>query len=618
MTEALRRPALAILVLVVLAAGFFQLHNYDMHLHARTGEWIVAHGEVPSTNVLSRLHASYPDVQDKWGFQVLAHGLFDGLGPDACIALRMLVLLGLFLLLHDTARRLGAAPFWSLGLLLLALVAARSRFAFRPDLFSLLFTALVARALLVEHRDGRGAAWLVALQVVWVNTHGYFIMGPLMVATAAGAALLAGPAARRQALRLLLLAAVMALACLLNPAGWDGVLHPKRILDDLSQHEAFYQEAIIEFRPPFAADPRQPYDRLAYFVLGGLAALLLSLEALLVLRRQTTPASRHAACLALALLLLFGAMSLSIRRNMAPFALMAAPLAAAAATRRFPLPRGLRAPAAVLPVMLAGLIVFGELSDRTSIHDDLDRRAGGGISRIAYPDAGIAFIARHLPRASVFTAFRYGSTFTGRRWPEQAAALDGNTHGYPTAYLIECMSALSGSDPEAFQRLADRDGHDVALLPLAGPLSLQLSGDLRWVLVHLGVREAVWARRSALSPAFLLEHDLLARWRAGEPVELPNTPCDEALLGIPRRCVPLAELDQATLLLAAGLLPAALARAEAAQQVDPEGGEPLCLAGLVSWRQGEVERARELIGAGLARPGFNRLAAEVLPLLESR
>ena len=40
-----RAPTL-VLVLLVLAAGCFQLHNWDIELHARTGQWIVEHGRV--------------------------------------------------------------------------------------------------------------------------------------------------------------------------------------------------------------------------------------------------------------------------------------------------------------------------------------------------------------------------------------------------------------------------------------------------------------------------------------------------------------------------------------------------------------------------------------------
>jgi hypothetical protein len=118
-----------LLLLAVLAAGWFAVHDFDIGLHARTGQWIVEQGRVPTVNVMSRLHADHPTVDDKWGFQVLAHLLLDGAGPDACIAARMLLLLLLFGVMAATARRLGAGSWSTLVFLLLALVAGRSRFS---------------------------------------------------------------------------------------------------------------------------------------------------------------------------------------------------------------------------------------------------------------------------------------------------------------------------------------------------------------------------------------------------------------------------------------------------------------------------------------------------------
>jgi hypothetical protein len=674
------RLAWWLLLGVVLAAGWFQEDNLDLGLHARTGQWIVEHGRVPTVNVMSRLHADHPAVDDKWGFQVLAHLLLDDVGPDACVVARDLLILALFAVMAATARALGASPWSTTFWLLLALVAGRSRFPFRPDLASCLFIVIVAHVLLVSRRDGRGSWRLIPLQLLWVNVHGYFITGPLMLGTVAAAQALAGTDGRAVARRLLPVGAGMLAVCLVNPAGIDGALHPLRILQDLSAHEDFYRGAITEFRPTLGDDPRQPWDRLAYAALGLSAAAMLALAALAACRRAdgavrspvetqrgaraghasapTTAATtssaepsapptsapgttRGDAFAALALCGLFGAMSFSLQRNMAPFAFVVAPLAAGAWSRRLAGPRSgtTRMPAVLAragPPLVAGFALFvawGELSDTISIHDGLDRRAGHGLSSIAYPDAGIAFIARELPTRSVFTAFSYGSTFTGRRWPGQVASTDGNTHGYPTEYLEEVLAASASDDSAGFRRICARDGHDVALLPMDLPLSIALvrDGDAQdaaaraaatrdgttrdagrgageWALACVGLREAVWVRRAAMDPAWLEQHDLLAHWRRGEAVVLPDTPDPGTLLGLRKAFVPLAEIDQATLLAAADLPQAALARARVAVTRAPHDAESLAMQGLLCARLGQVGEARELLRRSADGTGFNRLA----------
>jgi len=639
-----RRLAWLLLFGTVLAAGWFQVHNLDIYLHARTGQWIVENGSVPVVNVMSALHATHPTVDDKWGFQVMAHLLFDGLGPDACIIARECLLLVLFGFMLASARGLGAGAWSATGWLLLALVAGRSRLTFRPDLVSSVLTVVFAYVLLVSRRDGRRAFLLVPLQLLWVNVHGYFITGPLMLGTVAAAQALSGPEGRAVARRLVPVGLGLVAVCLLNPAGLDGSLHPLAILQDLDAHQDFYRGAIIEFHQTFAHDPRQPWDRVAFVLLGVPAGLLLLASAARSLSRRRADAAvvpsrdqpdatpRGAAFAALALCVLFGAMSLQLRRNMAPFAFVVAPLAAAAWSAGWwrvarPATRGGRALVrigAVGPLLVTGLaltVAWGELSDTTSIHDGLDRRSGPGLSRIAYPDAGIEFIAHELPHRSVFTAFSYGSTFTGRRWPEQVASTDGNTHGYPTSYLMEVLAASSRDDSAGFRAICARDGHDVALIPLAGPLSIALLRDPEWALVCVGVREAVWVARSAMDPAWLAEHDLLARWRLGEQPVLPDTPVlpDPAWLpGVHRAFLPLAEVDQATLLAGAGLVDAALVRATEATERAPRGAEALALRGLLCARLGRSAEARELLARSMELDGYNRLreaAAEVLARL---
>lgn len=576
------RWGLAVLLALSVVAGTFQVHNLDIGLHARTGEWIVAHGEVPTTNVMSPLHADYPSVHDKWAFQVLAHLIWDGLGADAVLSLRVLLIVGLFGLLWRTARGLGASPGSALLFLALAMVAARSRFLFRPGLVSLVLLAVVLHVVLVARPDGRRAWWLVLVQLLWVNVHGYFLLGYLTVGAVACGHLLRGARGVPVARRFLLLATAMLLVCFANPAGVDGFLHPYAILQDLSAHLDFYRSTIEEFLPTFAADPRQPYDRLAYFVLGGLTLVVL----LWSWRAARGPGSAAAPTTdrppplgdallpAIVLVLMFGFMSRTLRRGIAPFAVVAAPIAAGALSARLGPRLGARIPGLVLPTALAAVVALGELTDHTSVHDGLSRRWGTGVSRLVYADRGIDFIGSEIPDHRVFTAFRYGSTFTGRRWPRQAASTNGNTHGYPTDYFIEVMDAVSMRDPIAFDRLAERHGLDAALLPMDSPLAARLLRREDWRLVRLGVDEAVFVEAASVDPAWLATHDLEARLRAGGVLgsdDLPATPPCGTVLGLRKACRPTSEIAAAVMLRRAGLVQAA--RAMAARAAAHESGD---------------------------------------------
>jgi hypothetical protein len=616
------RWALSTLLVLAVLAGAFRIHNLDLGLHARTGEWIVEHGEVPLVNVMSDLHADYPSVHDKWGFQVLTHALWDGVGPSAVVLVRISLIVGLFLLLWLTARRLGASPGSAMLFLVLGMVAMRSRFLFRPGLVSLLLLALVVYVILAARPDGRRAWWLVLLQLLWANLHGYFLLGYLAVGAVALGHLLRGAAGRQTGIRFAWLAVAMLAVSFVNPAGVDGFWHPVAILVDLNAHLEFYRTSIDEFMPTFAADPRQPYDRLAFFILGGFSIAVLLWEWWASRARKVQGSAESATphqlddvlLPAITLVGLFACMSPTLRRSMAPFVVVAAPLASAAFTARL----GPRIPGLIAPMALAMLVGYGEITDHTSVHDGLSRRWGGGVSRLVYADRGIDFIETELPEHRVFTAFRYGSTFTGRLWPAQVASTNGNTHGYPTEYFMEVMEAVSMTDPIAFDRLSERYALNAALLPMDCMLAARLVRREDWKLVQLGVEEAVFVQAESVDADWLATHKIEWRLRSGQELasgDLPETPPPDSLLGLTRSSRPTTEIAAAMMLRRAGLVAAAQSVARQAAEHESNDAEAATLLALLEFDQ-DPPAARHALQRQLDRGGVNRFEAEARAAIE--
>jgi hypothetical protein len=615
---------------LVLCAGVFQVHNLDWPLHDVTGEWILEHAEVPGTNVLSELHREHPSVHDKWGFQVLTHLVLDVAGSNGLLVLRVLLLAVLLTLMAATARGLGASPGAALLTLALAVVAARSRFLARPDLASLVLLVAFVHVALVARPDGRRAAWiLLPLQVLWVNLHGYFLLGWL-VAGAVGAGRLLDPGAERgSARRWLVLAAALCAVSLVNPSGLAGWLHPFSILADLSAHRELYQRAIEEFLPTFAHDPRMPWDRTACLVLGGVAALALAARAVARLRASRPGGTAHDGAArndvldqgadarahdwvlpAVVLMLLFGAMLPSLRRNMAPFALVMAGPAAAALPGALQRARTIR----FLALALVLAVCAGEVSDATSLHDGLQRRWGLGLSSLSYPDGGIDFIAEHRPDGKVYTSFRYGSRFTGRRWPEQLASTNGNTHGYPTAWLERVTAAAADDDPMAFRGLVREHGFDVALLPMDGPLAARLVRESDWTLVFLGGHEAVFVRGETVERAWLAAHDLEAALASGELPELPPAE-SRPWFGVERPAGPV--LRAAALCVASVLPDAALVYARRAVEESPHDGQAQGLLGLLLMSRGRTDEGLSALRASVETGDVHPLQERVRKALET-
>jgi len=633
----------AMLGILVFASASFRMHNLDIWLHAATGEWIVEQGEVPSTNVLSDLHHDYPSVHDKWGFQVIAHLLLDRFGPDAVNLARIILVALLVFTLAATARGLGASPGATLLCLSVALLACRNRLVFRPGLVSLVLLALVAYALLVTCRDGRRMWWLVPLQLLWVNVHGYFLLGWLVVLVVAMAHFVSGR--RAVAVRCALVGLAMACIAMANPAGWTGWLHPFTIMADLSEHRQFYTTYIMEFRSIFESEPRTASFATAFFALGFVSVALLAWQALATIGGRRAADSLASGAMpdgserpnpsgsartgsgnadapgaglsevlvpGLMLVAMFAVMSISLRRNIAPFAVIAAPLAAAAWTSRL----GWSLPGLAFPSVLVLALSLGEVTNGISMHDGSQRRAGFGASRIAYPDGGIDFISKHLSDVGVFTAFRYGSTFTGRRRPKQRAATNGNTHGYPNEYLKDVVFGTSCQDPGAFSRLSREHELTAALLPLGAPLSAQLLRSERWTLVFVGREEAVFVLRESVDDDWLVAFDLESRLTAGQAIYVPRGELSDPRPGWCAAPQPTTRLLVAGLLAAGGFTAQASGLAAQAVASAPDDPEALGLHGLLLLRRGRQDQGRAMLRRSLEASGINVLEDDVRQALE--
>jgi hypothetical protein len=216
----------AALLALTLLLGCFPMGDFDVWWHLRTGQFILEHRTVPRVDIYTYTNAGRPWIDVYWLFQVIIALLHRVGGVPALVGLKALagvVVVACTLL----ARRPGAAMGPAVGAWLPGVIVLSGRLCERPELFSLLFLAgflvVLGRA---QERPGR--LWLLpGLQLLWVNSHGFFVLGPLMVA--AFAADLSYQRWRRRAIppglvrNLALAGGAVVVACLINPYGLAAV-----------------------------------------------------------------------------------------------------------------------------------------------------------------------------------------------------------------------------------------------------------------------------------------------------------------------------------------------------------------------------------------------------------
>ena len=230
-----RTPALLDVVLIgaflalTFLLGAFPLKDTDFWWHLRTGDLIRQTGRVPHTDLYTYTAADHRWIDLHWGFQVALSWGF-ARGGVVVLSLAKCVITCAAVLLLVTARRRGW-PIWvSLLAWLPALLVLGGRMYIRPETLTLLYLA-IDLAILCRWERYPGLAWLLPLvQVAWVNSHGLFVLGPILIGFALVDALFRPGAlapGRKRWWRIVALATLLTgLACLVNPYGVRGAFSP--------------------------------------------------------------------------------------------------------------------------------------------------------------------------------------------------------------------------------------------------------------------------------------------------------------------------------------------------------------------------------------------------------
>lgn len=231
------RIGISDLVLLMLAVGIGQtassglIGDPGLGWHLRTPDFVLEHGW-PTGDPFSGPKNGNRWLANQWLGDVPFWLGWKSAGLNGVVAVTIALLLLTYRLLYGFMRADGlswpAAALWTYG----AALASFYAWVARPNLVTFLFVAILARALLLynEGRIGpRRLVWLVPLFVVWVNSHGGFVVGLAMIGVAAGIELLISfgdpdqaerIASNRRFRTLCGVGLVCSLATLCNPYGW--------------------------------------------------------------------------------------------------------------------------------------------------------------------------------------------------------------------------------------------------------------------------------------------------------------------------------------------------------------------------------------------------------------
>jgi tetratricopeptide (TPR) repeat protein len=239
-----------LLLALTFLLGIFPLKDADFHWHLRTGDLIRKTGQIPYVDFYTFTRRGTPWIDLHWVFQLGISWIYElGGVPALTLAKAVITCLAVFLLV--TARR-RLWPVWAMVIAWLpALLVLGGRMYVRPETLSLLYLSMYL-AVLCRWDRYPGLAWVLPLvQVAWVNSHGLFVLGPIILTFALVDASLrhgAFSAERSRWWRIVVPAcAATGAACLFNPYGLRGAIYPLELAGTMSN--PIFSRNIAELTP---------------------------------------------------------------------------------------------------------------------------------------------------------------------------------------------------------------------------------------------------------------------------------------------------------------------------------------------------------------------------------
>jgi hypothetical protein len=457
-------------VLVRMQGVSTLLGDGDTGWHIRTGEWILAHRQVPQVDIFSFSKPGQPWFAWEWGWDVCFASIHQLGGLEAVVFVNLILLGAISWLLLQLVRRTCPNAIVAALVTLLAVSGSSIHWLARPHLFSWLFI-LVFSLLLGRARDGQPHLLyrLPVLMVVWTNLHGAFIVGIALVALYAVDPLvdaLRGKCSWKIGSRFLVCAAACLFASFLNPYGPALHQHVIAYLLDPKQVENILEFQSINFHHPLAR-----YFEL-FLAIGAIAAYQ-NFRAGKFTEAILTLAWAHLALVSIRnipIFLLFVAPS--VAGTLAGWVMSIRTLTKAAANvaNLERLPRFHAITAIVLFVLAFLMARPGEAKLLRSEYDPSK-----------YPTQAVKWLqARHV--AKVFTDDEWGDYLIYRLYPAGRVFFDGRSDFYGTEFEDRYIGLMNVR--YSWEKDFEGFGIDTVLLRVEAALAGALKQSPRWQVAY--------------------------------------------------------------------------------------------------------------------------------------
>jgi hypothetical protein len=461
---------LSLLFVLALNSGQGLLGDGDTGYHIRAGELIVQTRQVPAEDPFSFHQPPLPWTAHEWLSEIVMATVFKIAGLTGVVIFFAVLLALTHWLLYQSLRSGSRDIVLCVIVTLLATASSSSHWLARPHVFSLLLTVIWCHCLDgFQYRGKSTLGYLPVLMLLWVNLHGGFMIGLILLAIYCGGnalcAIGGGSGSRAhigKAKQLALVFVATLAACAINPYGPEILWFPFRLTSD-----RFIMDRVTEFLSPNFHDVL-PFK---YMLLATIGALALSRAALNLIQ--------------VALLLLLSYMALYSARHVSLFAIVVAPIllrSLESLVRGFP-DRYFRVYQARVRNLLAiednghsrlwpcaGVMLIVGLGLAGTLKYEF--------SESRFPVAALAFLKQEPLAGNMFNNDEFGDYLIFAAWPAYRVFMDGRSDMYGEKYGSDYLRAANAQ--RGWKEVLEKYSVTWVLFDTQSPLTAALQEQKDW------------------------------------------------------------------------------------------------------------------------------------------
>jgi hypothetical protein len=430
-----------ILILLLSWYGFFiaqkiDLTTADLGRHLKNGELIITNfnNGIFKTNFYSYTHADYPFLNHHWGsgvvfFLVWSIAGFTGLSLFY-VGISLFIL---FLFLRLSQKISNTTIAFITAFLLIPLIAERKEI--RPEIFTYLFSGLFFWLLWHYKKNPisyrfRPIFVLPFIEVLWVNMHIYFFVGPLIIGVFLLEELIKRTKNRLKKIKQLTIAfSATAIACLLNPFGIKTLLYPLNMSKNYGYKIIENQSVWFLDKLGIINNPNLLLFKIVFVL------LILSFVAVLIINRRRFPIALFVLSTAFSLIALFSI------RNFTLAGLFALP--ALSYNMKFGIFQKFKPSSRLVDAGIAALIISIFVFSLANNHQRLASRGSQfGFGLTARNSASAEFFKAQNLKGPILNNYDIGGYLIYHLYPKEKVFVDNRPEAYPASFFEQIYIPL--------------------------------------------------------------------------------------------------------------------------------------------------------------------------------